>query len=207
MSITTIEGQMGSGKTLLMTALIHKEYIDSFEELNDDGSKKWPNGRPIFSTYELLTMPHTPFDLPRLAELLIKADQRGIDVPDIFEGAIVGLDESYLFFDARRSSSKGNILFNSFMARTRKLEADIFIACLGWNDMDRRIKRYVSARARPRSVRDGPVRVMMKDMRTRKRIKFRLWGPSYYHMFRTAERVPLPARLTRLSALDRGIAP
>ena len=205
MSITTIEGQMGSGKTLLMTALIHKEWKDSFREINLDGTQKWPKGRPVFATYELLTIPHELLDLPRLAELLIKADQRGIDVPDIFDGAIVGLDESYLFFDARRSSSKGNILFNSFMARSRKLEADIFIACLGWNDMDKRIKRYVSARARPRSIRNGPVRVMMKDMKTRKRIRFSFWGPSYYGMFRTAERVPLPARLTRLSALDKGI--
>ncbi|KKK74226.1 hypothetical protein LCGC14_2885880, partial [marine sediment metagenome] len=159
------------------------------------------------TTYHLLGgIPHTIFDLPKMAEFLADADKLGTGIADPFEGAIVGLDEAYLFLDARRSSSKGNLLFNSLMARSRKLEADFFLAVLAFGDIDKRIKRYVTARARPRSVRNGYCRVLMRDMRTGKRVRFSFWGPSYYPLFHTEERVALPYRMTRLNAIDRGVA-
>lgn len=203
MGITTVEGPVGSGKTLTVTAFVWKEWKDSFLELEQDGSRRWPKGRPVFTTYHLNGIPHTVIDLPTVADLLAAADRRGVNYPDPFEGAIIGLDEAYLFFDARRSSSKGNLLFNALMARSRKLEADFFISILRWRDMDSRIKTFVTARARPKSIRNGPVRIVMRDMKTGQKIKFRFWGPDIYPLYQTAERVPLPKRLVRLSQIDR----
>ncbi len=203
MGITTVEGPVGSGKTLTLTAFVFKEWKDSFKELDEDGNLRWPKGRPIFATYHLNGLPYTLIDLPKVADILAASDKRGIDYPDPFEGAIVGLDEAYLFFDRRRSTSKGNLLFNALMARSRKLEADFFIAVLRWRDMDTRIQTFVTARSRPNSTRNGPVKVVMRDMKTGQKIKFRFWGPDIYPLYQTGERVPLPKRLTRLSSLDR----
>ncbi len=203
MGITTIEGPLGSGKTLAVTAFIYKEWKDSFLELDDQGNKRWPNGRPIFTTYHLNILPYTYIDLPTIADILAAADKKGINYPDPFEGAIIGLDEAYLFFDNRRSNSKGNLLFNALMARSRKLEADFFIAILRWRDMDSRIKTFVTARTRPKSIRNGPVRIVMRDMRTGQKVKFSFWGPDIYPLYNTGERVPLPKRLTKLSSIDR----
>ncbi|KKK57488.1 hypothetical protein LCGC14_3053990, partial [marine sediment metagenome] len=47
MGITTVEGPVGSGKTLSLTAFIFKEWKDSFTELDESGNLRWPEGRPI----------------------------------------------------------------------------------------------------------------------------------------------------------------
>ncbi len=202
MAITTIEGPFGSGKTLCMTAFVYQEWKDSFTERDTFGKLKWPKGRPIYATYHLNGIPSTFFNLPTMADLLAQADAIGHEL-DPFAGAIVALDESYLFMDSRRSNSKGNLLFNALLARSRKLEADFFIAVLGMNDIDKRIRKYVTTRCRPKSTRNSWVRVMMRDMRTGQRIRFKFWGPTFYPLYQSGETVPLPKRMTRLSNLDR----
>lgn len=210
MGVTTIEGPMGAGKTLTCTMLICEAWKKSLTDIDPaTGDWQYPEGRPIYTTYDLINLPHNKFDLPKMAAMIkqvqdmIEVVGRDDMVEDPFDGALIGLDESYLFFDNRRSASKGNLLFNALLARTRKLEADIFINVLSINDIDKRIRRFVTTRIKPKTSEASPwVRLFMKDMRSGAMTRARFYGPNYYDEYRTGERVALPNRLLVLPEVD-----
>lgn len=112
-----IIGGMSSGKTLVMSKLLHNDY----------SIKK----RRIFSNYRL-NFPHeiiTPEDIESYA----KQEQE-------LDNVSVGLDEIYLYIDSRMSSRKSNIMYSYFALQTSKRNVNLYYSAQNIHTVDKRIR-------------------------------------------------------------------
>lgn len=91
-----ILGDLGKGKTLLLTDLLIKEY---------------QAGNKIYANYNLFNMDYTHIENPY--------DIKGI------EKGFLGLDEFWLWADSRLSQKKTNKFISWIVARSRHFEIDI----------------------------------------------------------------------------------
>lgn len=205
MGITTIEGPMGTGKTLTMAYFMVNDYLNSLKIIDPTTEEPmFPEGCSLYSTFHFRPpIPFRLFDVDEMQQMLALVDAAHAEYGDQytfrdpFEGCSIGLDESYLFFDNRRSAANNNLLFNALLARTRKLEANIYITVLSINDIDKRIRRFVTTRIKPRSAPNSWVKLFMKDLRSGRSVRAKFWGPSYYQFYDTGERVGIPKHLLK----------
>jgi len=96
-------GSMRSGKTLLMTRELYKEYLE---------------GKKIFSNY-WLSFPHTILDINDLDDAIKRQDTSEYD------NSVIGLDELHVYLDARTSGAKRNRITSYFMTQSGKMNCRI----------------------------------------------------------------------------------
>ena len=94
--IYSTSGECGSGKTLLMTYMAYKDYL---------------KGIPIYSNYKL------NFSFTQLTSNFF----RDYSKFPIFNATVL-FDELSLYYSARRSASKRNLMLKDFIIQTRKRE-------------------------------------------------------------------------------------
>lgn len=201
--ITTLEGVMGSGKTLSAVTLA---YFASLE------------GREVISNVEV-NFPYTKFD----PEFLVT----NMNNHELKECIFI-LDESYLFLDSRNSQSKLTKLFTYFVAQTRKRHVDLLICIHHIDTIDKRLRRAIDIRGTCRYRKYDPCRkckgettvkgevcpeclgygksgyatVSFFDMRSAKRNKIRIQGPMFYHLYDTDEVIRTTGKAVQIKPED-----
>lgn len=127
--IISISGATGCGKTLCLTAL---------------AIKRWMQGYDIYANYHLYGIPF--FYLEHPAQLKL--------IPKDMVPKFCALDELWLVSDSRTPTSKKNSVTNSILVRFRKRKADIGYTQQRSNQVDVRIRDNTHAISVPRKV--GP---------------------------------------------------
>lgn len=113
MPIVGLIGKPGSGKTLMMTQLCHKEKI---------------KGRKVVSNYG-----YKYNDSNFVASDLINNI-------DIFDDVVLACDEMHVFMDSREHASKKNKLISVLITQTRKLDVDLLFTTQRLHQVDRRLR-------------------------------------------------------------------
>lgn len=90
--VVGIEGLKGSGKTLLLTILLFREYL---------------KGKKVYTNYKVF-FPHEIIDVKKLVAL----DEQLTD-------CVIGISELQMICDARRHGNKQNILMSYFVLQSR----------------------------------------------------------------------------------------
>ena len=108
-----IVGDKGSGKTLLLAYLLYKDHL---------------TGRSIISNFSL-SFEHTQKSFKELSKM-----------PKYLQNATVGYDEFHMAVDSRRSTSKNNIAFTTFLTQLRKKECILIYTTQLFRTLDVRVK-------------------------------------------------------------------
>jgi len=111
--IVGIIGDVGSGKTLLMTHLAHN---------------LWKQGVRVYANYKL-----------EFNHVLIKRIEDLTTIP-MGGRVIICLDEAWLTGDSRSSMSKNNIAWSQFILQARKKRADVLYTVQHQGQIDKRIR-------------------------------------------------------------------
>ena len=124
-------GNIGSGKTLFITAL---------------GYMEWKRGMNIYANYNL-SFDFTPVNLNK--EIEVKENKNNLFL----------LDEIWLSMDSRKSQSNGNALFTKAILQSRKwggklVENNIFYTTQSFTQVDKRTRRITSVLFAPNTIFD-----------------------------------------------------
>src|SRR3990167_10034815 len=122
MGLISIEGPMGSGKTLTTTMLGLDAHLD---------------GRTVYANYHL-EFPYRPFN----EDIFYELNENNFQLND----CLILADEGYLLADARRSSAKQNLAFAYYVVQTRKRKVDMVFATHKFDRLDKRVRDAVTMR-------------------------------------------------------------
>jgi uridine kinase len=128
--IIGIEGGIGSGKTILMTRYLYKDF---------------KRGRAIYSNYGL-NFKHEPVDMSKILEM----HDNKFNLRD----CTLGIDEITVFADCRRSGSKLNRLISYFILQSRKRSVDIYFTTQNLQMIDFRLLDYMDFQILAKKVKD-----------------------------------------------------
>lgn len=120
--IISIEGKMGSGKTLTATVLGFDAYVQK---------------RRILSNFQL----NFPFQLFGPEEFY-NLNESNLSL----NNCMVLADEGYLLMDSRNSMSMLNRMLNYWLVQTRKRHVDLIIATHEFTRLDKRVRAAVDLR-------------------------------------------------------------
>jgi hypothetical protein len=153
-----VVGNLGSGKTLLLTFL---------------GVLEMTEGKQIYSTYHISFETedgHKPMyvDVGDLSQWMSRQAKVGMFAP---HSGILLLDEGYAGMDSRTSSSIANRLLSHFIFQSRKLGLDLFVSAQLASSLDKRVRglcdAWILAELQPRDTVDknGNVTLSVDDFR------------------------------------------
>ena len=108
-----IKGIKGSGKTLLLTWLLYKDYV---------------LGKKIYTNFEVF-FPHEIIDIQKMVTL-------NVDL----QNAVIGIDELHMICDSRRSGKKQNILMTYFVLQSRHRSVNFYYTTQHDGQVDKRIR-------------------------------------------------------------------
>jgi hypothetical protein len=191
-SVKDLMGEFGVSEKFA-TARV-KEALQVFQE---EGNEAFRNSIRIISTNHL-NFPYTHFDRAYFVEHLEDEE---------LEDCILQLDEAYLFLDSRRTTTKDNLLFQYFVAQTRKRNVDLYLCCLHRDMVDKRIRRWINIRGTCR-FNKGPMEenlpvnkrrfnwatVTFTNLDSGMERRMRFYGPAFWGLYDTEERVPFTRR-------------
>lgn len=140
-----IIGPKGSGKTVLLAYLLYKDYL---------------SGRSIVSNFDL-AFDHKQRNFSELVKL-----------PDFLQNATAGYDEFHLAVDSRRSTSKTNIDFDTFLSQLRKLNCILIYTTQIFEKLDKRVRNQTDILIFPVEDREGVFIYDIKDRWTGETIKY-----------------------------------
>jgi len=123
-----ISGNVGSGKTLLLTYLGIKEYLQK---------------NNIFANYTLYGMNYSHLTSPS-------------EFDELKEGIFLG-DELWLWADSRQSMSKKNRFITKILAKSRHKKIDIIYTTQDFRQMDARIRRITDIWYFPRLIHNNKI--------------------------------------------------
>jgi hypothetical protein len=176
--IIGIQGGLGSGKTILMTRYLYKD---------------WKKAKEIFASYGLKEIKFTPIDMSKILEM--HANEFNM------RDCTIGIDEITVFADCRRSGSKMNRLISYFILQSRKRNVDIYFTTQNLAMIDFRLIDYMDFQIECKKVKDtkgheveGYAQYTVFDLRDMQDIKvkqFMLDIRPYYRYYDTNE-VVLP---------------
>ena len=111
--VVGITGLKASGKTLVMTWLLYREYL---------------LGKKIYTNYKVF-FPHELIDVQKLVTLNIE-----------LQNAVIGIDELHMICDSRRSGKKQNILMTYFILQSRHRSVNFYYTTQFNTQIDKRIR-------------------------------------------------------------------
>jgi len=157
--IMTLEGPMGSGKTLSAVALAVNE--------------KTQRDKRIMSNIRLNGIDYQLFDQDYLI--------RNIESSTIFFDCSIILDNAYLYADSRRSQSNFNRIFSYLILQSRRRNVDIYITVPDLKMLDVRIRNSVDSRGKCRyNSITHIVFIRVHDLLTNVRATFRFDLDDYF---------------------------
>ena len=175
-------------------------------------------GRRVISN-DHLNFDFTHFDLEYFLEHMTH-DDGGL------ENCTLILDESYQYMDSRLSQSKLSKLFTWFIVQTRKRGVDLYVCTHHILNIDVRLRRAADVRGACREFIQDPcpkckglgqyheekcpmclgfgktgfIRVSFLNKRKRRRMTMEIFGPNYWGLFETKERIPIQQKV--ISGID-----
>ncbi len=241
--LTTLEGRMGSGKSLTAVSLAYVEYlkreilraslkfvmggtswdkavaqlVDAYQigskvatrTLQDaegiyerEGEEAYRGEKKIISNNHL-NFPYTHFDPKYLLDHIEDAE---------IEDCIWILDEAYqMGLDSRSTSTKYNKLMSYIIAQTRKRGVDLYLCTHHIDAIEKRIRRAVDIRGTCR-FNKGPleeekqvskrrynwVTVRLRDLRSGQGRRLRIYGPAFWALYDTTERIPFMRKMVEM---------
>lgn len=111
--VVGIKGLKASGKTLLLTWLLFREYL---------------MGKKIYVNYAVF-FPHEMIDVQKMVTLNIE-----------LQNAVIGIDELHMICDSRRSGKKQNILMTYFILQSRHRSVNFYYTTQFDGQVDKRIR-------------------------------------------------------------------
>jgi hypothetical protein len=115
--IVGMVGDMGSGKTLLMTMLLKQDF---------------DNDRTILCNYHL----NFKYELLKVKKLIDEAKNN-----KQLKNLTLGLDELHISVDARTSMSKRNRIFSYLVTQTRKRSVDLYYTTQFFDQVEKRVRQ------------------------------------------------------------------
>jgi hypothetical protein len=172
--IVGIEGGLGSGKTILMTRYLVKDF---------------KSGHRIYSNYGLKQIDYELIDLSKILDM----HKDGFNLSD----CSLGIDEITVFADCRKSGSKLNRVISYFILQSRKRNVDIYFTTQNLNMVDFRLLDYMDFQILCEKVHnkvglevEGYAKYTVFDLRDIRNItikKFVLKLTNYYQFYYTNE--------------------
>ena len=187
-------------KLLCIAAMIPKETwprISTLEAL-ETFLMDLDESRPvkIFSTYHLFHIQSEYLDLEKFVDIMQKSDSG----ETILQNCLFLIDEAYLFFDSRRSTSKPNLLFEVFISQTRKRGVDVYMTSHTLDKIDRRIRGALHFIVACRFNNNSKTSHMtVQDLARGKVAPKSIFGPTIYPFYDTKEIVHAKDKRYRLS--------
>jgi hypothetical protein len=120
--IIGIEGGIGQGKTLVMTALLVQESAEL--------------GKPLYANYTLRNRPFERVDIAWLVEA-----QRSARQFDKGRGAAIGLDEVHVLLDSRNSQRSIQKLVSYFILQTGKEGINLYYTTQDFGQVEKRLRQ------------------------------------------------------------------
>ena len=241
--LTTLEGRMGTGKSLTAVALAYVEYLrreilrsaleavmknipwdkaiaklvegyqigprvatrnlqEAMQIYEKEGEEAYRPEKKVISNNHL-NFPYTHFDPKYLLEHLEDEE---------IEDCIWILDEAYQAgLDSRSTSTKFNKLMTYIVAQTRKRGVDLYLCTHHIDAIEKRIRRAVDIRGTCR-FNKGPleedkpiakrkynwVTVRLRDLRTGNGRRIRIYGPAFWSLYDTRERIPFTRKMVEM---------
>jgi len=111
--VVGIKGLKASGKTLLLTWLLFREYL---------------MGKKIYVNYKVF-FPHELINVQKMVTLNIE-----------LQNAVIGIDELHMICDSRRSGKKQNILMTYFILQSRHRSVNFYYTTQFDGQVDKRIR-------------------------------------------------------------------
>jgi len=166
--ITGIEGDIGQGKTLVMTHFAVQEY------------RRFR--KPIVSNYHLFGIPHRYVTLD---DLMIMVDSE-----EELRNLVLLIDELHMLADSRMSASKKNRLFSYFALQTGKEDVNFYYTTQTFGQVDIRIREQTRFGVHVRRKADYHLLTIRHMMKPHVRIPDAVvYGPDYYEFYDTREKV------------------
>jgi hypothetical protein len=176
--IIGIEGGLGSGKTLLMTRYLVKDF------------KK---GIPINANYGLKKIKYEPLDVMKILEL----DKDKVNLDDLS----LAIDEITVFMDCRTSMRKMNRFISYFILQTRKRNVTLYYTTQDFDMVDLRLINHTDIRVFAEKIPKGKGeyykhhrKYTIYDLRDRRNFRWRQFymNISKYYDFYDTNEVILP---------------
>ena len=155
--IIGIFGELGSGKTLFLTAIGYKYYLK--------GYKVYSNYRTTFS--ELI-------DYSKIVHYKL-------------DNCVLLLDEIHTFFDSRESMSEVNRLLSYFFTQSRKRRTHVFYTSQLASAVDKRLRRITDIYVIAEKIKNGFMYTIVKDLTVKKLFLNVEKAEQYFKMYNTYE--------------------
>jgi len=126
--ILLYKGRRGAGKTLTMVK---------------DGYRFYLNGYRVLRNFKA-----------KFGEYISNEEVLKLDKKSNVKDCVLMIDEVQIFFDSRRSMSKGNLKFSNFVQQTRKRNIHLLITTQYSNTIDLRLRQHLDFIAFPKFVKD-----------------------------------------------------
>lgn len=187
-------------RLLCIAAMVPKENwerLSTPDEL-DAFSYDLQESRPvrIFATYHLSHIQSEFLDLDKFVDIMEKSDSG----ETVLANCLFLIDEAYLFFDARRSSSKPNLLFEVFISQTRKRGVDVYMSSHTLDKIDRRIRGALHFTVACRFNNNTQFSHMtVHDLQRGRVAPKSIYGPTIYPFYDTNEIVHAKDKRYRIS--------
>lgn len=173
--ITGIAGDIGAGKTLVMT----KYVLEEFRDLRK---------RTILTNYHLKGgIPHrviTPDDL-----LLMAEQEQALD------RACIALDEIHIWLDSRMSNSNMNLVLSYFINQTGKSGINLYYTTQSFDQVDKRLRKRTDVGAYVR--RKGDMHLVRLENMNNPVVRPKhavVYGPEVWPYYDTKEVVKMVKR-------------
>lgn len=129
--IIGIEGDLGTGKTIMMVRYLHKDFINLKHR--------------IMSNMQGLQFGEI-INIPEIMQFDKKTKTKDIDVKKMpnLNNVSIGIDEITVFMDCRRSMSKMNLLLSYFILQTRKRNVHLYYTTQDTDMVDNRLFKYTN---------------------------------------------------------------
>ena len=115
---------------------------------------------------------------------------------DIIMDGILGIDESYIELESRRSGSHSNVILTHFLQQVRKRHLELYLLVQHGRFLDWRSKyiatREITCRFDERTQR---VHLIIKNVRKNKERTISYWAPQYWRFFDTDETPEMPDKM------------
>lgn len=183
--IYSLEGPMGTGKTLTAAALTYTEYIKQeilkyaleqivkgvdFKDILSNLCEKFGVSKEVAVSIGAEALKEFELGITEVASKKVISNDH-LQFPYIhfdpqyflthlqdeeLDECILLLDEAYLYLESRASQSRMNKLFTYFIAQTRKRGVDLYVCTQHIDVVDKRLRRAVDIRGTCRYYKEDP---------------------------------------------------
>lgn len=226
MTITSLEGVQGSGKSLTAVAILYTDWALERKKVFSNNHFQFPETGPVFD-YEGNPLGYNYEDLEPPVYFDVSYFMEHVK-DNMLTNASILLDEAYIYLDARTSAGKLNKLFTYFIVTCRKRGVDLYVCTHHIANVDKRLRHAIDIRGTCRYIAENPckrckgegalrgemcprclgegqtglARTSFLNLRTMRKTILSLLGPRFWSLYETDELIPLTKKQVRIASED-----